>query len=180
MSVRVKNLSHSFVIITLRPIDVLGLSYSSPSTKIDLPEWIRGKWLTIGTNAINSQTVEINTSQLIIKSSVDQTIVHDLKLTKMIANRRTHDHILRFKGKSLEQWSERKVFEWTDRMTDFLLVHRSSLVLNSLIDRPSELISPSVNIHWSHRDDISPNLFVLSRHWWTWLQRWSHSLYSLQ
>jgi len=91
----------SAIVLNVRP----GLSQSSHSTKIDLPEWIQGKWLTIGTNAMNSQTVEINTTQLIIKNNVDQTIVHDLKLTKMISNRRTNDHVIRLKGKSLEQCS---------------------------------------------------------------------------
>ena len=81
MSVRV-NTSSSASIHCSRLLDGLGLSQSSHSAKFDLPEWIRGKWFTIGTNAINSQTVEINSTQLIIKNSVDQTIVHDLKLTQ--------------------------------------------------------------------------------------------------
>ncbi|CAF1467595.1 unnamed protein product [Rotaria magnacalcarata] len=74
-------------------------------SKIQLPHWTQGKWLTIGTSSMNMNSVYINNTQLIIKINGDQTILHDLKLTRVIVKSRPHENNIRIKAKSFEQCS---------------------------------------------------------------------------
>jgi hypothetical protein len=39
-----------------------------------------------------------------MKMNDDQTIVHDLKFTRLMSNKRQHENTIRMKAKSLEQW----------------------------------------------------------------------------
>jgi hypothetical protein len=39
-----------------------------------------------------------------MKTNDDQIIMHDLKFTRIMPNRRQHENTIRIKAKSLEQW----------------------------------------------------------------------------
>lgn len=83
---------------------LLGSYHRQHESKIQLPEWIQGRWLTIGTSGINPNTVYINNTQLMMKINNEQTIELDLKFTRVMPNKRQHENIIRIKAKSLEQW----------------------------------------------------------------------------
>ncbi len=53
---------------------------------------------------INPNTISINNSQLIMKINDEQTVVNDLKFTRLMSSKRQHANIIRLKAKSLEQW----------------------------------------------------------------------------
>ncbi|CAF3361702.1 unnamed protein product [Rotaria sp. Silwood1] len=82
-----------------------GIHHGHYESKIQLPEWTQGKWSTMGTSNMNMNTVYINNTQLIMKINDDQTIIHDLKLTRVISNSRQHEKTIRIKAKSFEQCS---------------------------------------------------------------------------
>lgn len=84
--------------------EILDTSHRHYDSTIQLPDWIHGQWLSIGTSGINTNTIYINNSQLMIKMSDDQTILHDLKFTRIVPSKRQHERFLRIKAKSLEQW----------------------------------------------------------------------------
>lgn len=58
----------------------------------------------MGTRGINTNTVDINNTQLMMKINDDQTLLYDLKFTRIMSNKRQQDNIIRIKAKSLEQW----------------------------------------------------------------------------
>lgn len=73
-------------------------------SKVPLPKWAYGKWLTIGTTSLDINTVYINNTQLIIRVNKDETILHDLKLTRIISQNRQNENTIRLKARSFEQW----------------------------------------------------------------------------
>ena len=68
---------------------------------IQLPNWMQGRWLTSG---MNTNSVYINNTQLIMKMNDEQTILYDLKFVRTMSSKRQHENIIRLKAKSLEQW----------------------------------------------------------------------------
>ena len=59
----------------------------------------------MGTSGINTNTVDINNTQLMMmKMSDDQTMLYDLKFTRVMFSKRQNDNIIRIKAKSLQQW----------------------------------------------------------------------------
>ena len=71
---------------------------------IQLPDWIHGRWFTMGTSGINTNTVDINNTQLMMKINDEQALVYDLRFTRIMSTKRQQDNIIRIKAKSLEQW----------------------------------------------------------------------------
>lgn len=69
---------------------------------VQLPDWLHGRWLTSG---INTNVIYLNNTQLIMKINDEQTILYDIKLTRLMSSRRHQENIVRVKGKSLEQCS---------------------------------------------------------------------------
>lgn len=58
----------------------------------------------MGTSGINTNTVDINNTQLMMKMSDDTTMLYDLKFTRVMFSKRQNDNIIRIKAKSLQQW----------------------------------------------------------------------------
>jgi hypothetical protein len=82
----------------------LGTSHRHYESIIQLPDWIQGRWLTIGTNGINTNTMVINNTQLMMKLNDDQMMLQDLKFVRIMTGKRPQEHVFRVKAKSLEQW----------------------------------------------------------------------------
>ncbi len=83
---------------------MLGASHRHYESIIQLPDWIHGRWFTIGTSGINTNTIFINNTQLMMKMNDDLTMLHDLKFTRIMSGKRQQENIIRIKAKSLEQW----------------------------------------------------------------------------
>ncbi|CAF1586394.1 unnamed protein product, partial [Adineta ricciae] len=104
-------------------LNVLPSSYQHQlESNIHLPTWVHGRWLTVGTNGLHANVVYINNSQLLVKKNNDQTVVHDLKFTRLMTSKRPNEQIIRIKAKSMEQCSS--IFYCIK------IVHRSSFVID--------------------------------------------------
>ncbi|CAF1572013.1 unnamed protein product, partial [Adineta ricciae] len=104
-------------------LNVLPSSYHQQlESNVHLPTWVHGRWLTVGTYGLHANTVYINNSQLLVKKNNDQTVVHDLKFTRLMTSKRPNEQIIRIKAKSMEQCSS--VFYCIK------IVHRSSFVID--------------------------------------------------
>lgn len=103
----------SFQVIIPRRIELIEFVFFSPKkgisqrhyeSVIQLPDWIHGRWFTMGTSGINTNTVDVNNTQLMMKMSDEQTMLYDLKFTRIMFSKRQNDNIIRIKAKSLQQW----------------------------------------------------------------------------
>ena len=85
----------------------LGTQQQQRDSKIQLPEWIQGVWVSTGESY---KTFYFNQTQLVVTNNGEQTIVHDLKFIRVIQSKRQQYHyypystIIRIRAKSLQQW----------------------------------------------------------------------------
>ena len=93
-----------FCEIFVHVVFYIGSYHHQLESNVHLPTWVHGRWLTVGTNGLHANTVYINDSQLLVKTNNDQTVVHDLKFTRLMTSKRANEQIIRIKAKSMEQW----------------------------------------------------------------------------
>ncbi|CAF1241164.1 unnamed protein product [Rotaria sp. Silwood1] len=98
------------------------LSNKYYESKVQMPDWTQGIWLSIRTDRINTNTFLINQSQLIMKMNDDQIIKYDLKFQRIIQNQQQHEKSIYIRAKSLEQCSS--IFYCIK------LIYRSSAVID--------------------------------------------------
>ncbi|CAF0992855.1 unnamed protein product [Rotaria sordida] len=127
-----------------------GINHRHYESKIQLPEWTKGKWSTMGTSSMNMNTVYINNTQLIMKTNDDQTTIHDLKLIRVISNGRQHEKTIRIKAKSFEQCSS--IFYCIQ------LNHRSPLVIDLSISLDEHKCKDSHLQHTLFKPSTSSNI----------------------
>ncbi|CAF4240271.1 unnamed protein product, partial [Rotaria sp. Silwood2] len=121
------------------------LSNKHYESKVQMPDWTQGIWLSIGTDRINTNTFYINQSQLIIKINDDRIIKHDLQFLRIIQNQQQqqHEKSIHIRAKSLEQCSS--IFYCIK------LIYRSSSVIDLSIEpvTKSNISCPQIGIYKS-------------------------------
>ncbi|CAF1333296.1 unnamed protein product [Adineta ricciae] len=76
-------------------------------SKVQLPKWTQGVWLSVGASNVNSNRVHINQTQLVITADNDQMIKYDLKFFKVMLNRGNYGNSVRIRARSLNQCSSK-------------------------------------------------------------------------
>ncbi|UJR09900.1 hypothetical protein I4U23_014122 [Adineta vaga] len=81
------------------------ISNKHVESKVQIPHWAQGMWLSVGTNSVNSNRFYINHTQLLMTVDDDRMIKYDLQFVKVLSNRRKYGINIRIRAKSLDQCS---------------------------------------------------------------------------